>query len=612
MRRFLVLFFVGLVAALGIWYGLHRAQAPNTSSAAVTALLPKETLALAYVPDFKASRARWHETDLYKLWREPAMQEFLKKPMARAPHADGLQQHMREMDALGMRDAFLALIAIDKRQPVVVGGFRFDGSAADAENVIGPRRDRMLHEATEVKREKVTYEGHSIDLATHEDVTAATVYDGNWFFASNDLPSLKALLDRADKRAKDSATTLTTEENFVAAGKHLPASYHTLAYVRANLLAQKIADRFPSDSPERKRFASLQKLRSVLLASNFAEGKIHDVLFLATPRLEDGGDLARSSLALATADSFLYAAGNLQRPAAFLWPRQSDNGAPASLRGFLSAFAATGITKADWEGAFASELGLIGNWAADSRKPDVFLTAEVKDFAKAKALLEKLATATPKSEGWSSSEKDGVVYYKQPPPNPMVPVAPTIGLSNRALVAGLDAATVEDTIQRPAAQNSGLAATDNFKKAESWLPTAKQSFVYFDLPLFYQRLDAAVRPMLVMAALIPGISETVDLSKLPSAEVITRHLSPWVLSQRYDGDGYVTETLGPISILPAAIAFIGSAAARAGLRPPPAIPAMSTPPASAPPPPAISSATTPTPEPSVTPEESPSPTASPN
>jgi hypothetical protein len=47
--------------------------------------------------------------------------------------------------------------------------------------------------------------------------------------------------------------------------------------------------------------------------------------------------------------------------------------------------------------------------------------------------------------------------------------------------------------------------------------------------------------------------------------VITKHLSPIVSSQRYDHDGYVAESLGPITLDQSAIGFailgsLGSAA----------------------------------------------------
>src|SRR5947208_16527535 len=60
--------------------------------------------------------------------------------------------------------------------------------------------------------------------------------------------------------------------------------------------------------------------------------------------------------------------------------------------------------------------------------------------------------------------------------------------------------------------------------------------------------------MLLMAtAFIPSVASSIDPTKLPSPEIITKHLSPIVSSQRYDHDGYVAESVGPITLDQSAI-----------------------------------------------------------
>jgi hypothetical protein len=136
----------------------------------------------------------------------------------------------------------------------------------------------------------------------------------------------------------------------------------------------------------------------------------------------------------------------------------------------------------------------------------------------------------------------------------MVPIAPTIGLSNQLFVAGLDSTSVEAAIKRGGSTTSGLAASQTFKNAETLVPAAKHSFAYIDAAMFYTRLDAAVRPMLIMAAaFMPNVAETVDLAKLPTADVFAKHLSPIVMSQTYENDGYRTESVGPVSIYSATL-----------------------------------------------------------
>lgn len=54
--------------------------------------------------------------------------------------------------------------------------------------------------------------------------------------------------------------------------------------------------------------------------------------------------------------------------------------------------------------------------------------------------------------------------------------------------------------------------------------------------------------LLMSAAFMPAMSDYVDVTKLPPAETVTKHLSPIVLSQRYERDGYVTESIGPVTL----------------------------------------------------------------
>jgi hypothetical protein len=136
----------------------------------------------------------------------------------------------------------------------------------------------------------------------------------------------------------------------------------------------------------------------------------------------------------------------------------------------------------------------------------------------------------------------------------MVPVAATIAISDQLLVAGSDRSAVEQAITRSPPRADTLADSQLFTAGERLVPQAKSAFVYIDIARLYTRLDAAIRPMLVLAAtFVPSIAETVDLTKLPPAEVVTKHLTPFVLSQTYETDGYVTESIGPVSIYHAGV-----------------------------------------------------------
>ena len=109
-------------------------------------------------------------------------------------------------------------------------------------------------------------------------------------------------------------------------------------------------------------------------------------------------------------------------------------------------------------------------------------------------------------------------------------------------------------MKRNRSATSGLMNSEAYKVAARSVPTPTHFFAYIDTALLYARLDAALRPMLLMsAAFMPAISDYVDVGKLPEPKVVTKHLSPIVWSQRYDGDGYVAESIGPVTLNQAAI-----------------------------------------------------------
>ncbi|HXM75001.1 MAG TPA: hypothetical protein VN904_06985, partial [Chthoniobacterales bacterium] len=158
MRRLVLLVIVAALAAVGILYGLRHAA--GTTPTAVTGLLPRGTIFLAHVPDFKRARDQWHESDIYQLYREPAVQDFLQRPLARAPQRDTASQTLGEIEQLDPKDAFLAVTSIENNNPRFAGGFRFRGNRDDAERIVGKWRAQFVK--NDSTRESMDYERHKI------------------------------------------------------------------------------------------------------------------------------------------------------------------------------------------------------------------------------------------------------------------------------------------------------------------------------------------------------------------------------------------------------------------------------------------------------------------
>src|SRR5580704_8464296 len=105
MKRLVLIVIFAAAATGAVFYAVrHATTGPQTT---VAALLPRETIAFVHVPDLNRTRDQWHETDLYKLYREPAVQDFLKRPLAQMPKREAGSQTLRDLEQLQLKDGFV-------------------------------------------------------------------------------------------------------------------------------------------------------------------------------------------------------------------------------------------------------------------------------------------------------------------------------------------------------------------------------------------------------------------------------------------------------------------------------------------------------------------------
>jgi hypothetical protein len=564
MKRFVLLLIISAAAAFAISFWLRHAAI--TSPTAAAALLPGGTIFFMHVPDFNQTRKQWHDCDIYKLYREPAVQEFLHRPVTKWPQHNAASETLREIEKLSPKDTFIGVTSVADNSPKILAGFRFSGSREDSKKIIDKWCAQSLNNVPNAPRETVKYAQHEIDIAGAKPNQFATVYDGDWFFASNDLEQLKALLDRADHRVPaDASPTLGAEEDFRAAIGHMSASYALLFYVRPKTIAEKLgslqrarallhAESGQQLPPEQPTF--LAQMRSICGTTRFDRGKIHDVVFVSMPKLADTAPLTRSSVGLGTKDTFFYLATLLSIDK--LSGVNKPNGSGPFARWLHKVFdvaSRNGVTAEDWKAAFESELGSVADWPGGARWPSLILTLPIKDVTRAGKVVSSLTSAIDEDGVWTKTEKDGVRYcFVRWGVGNLIAVTPTIAFSNKTLIAGLDPTWVEEAMTRSRQSSSEFAKSVSYKSAARAVPAPANFFAYVDMALLYSRLDAALRPLLLMGAtFMPAISDHVDVNKLPSPEIVTKHLSPIVSSQRYDGDGYVSESIGPITLNQAAI-----------------------------------------------------------
>ncbi|PYK52381.1 MAG: hypothetical protein DME51_00455 [Verrucomicrobia bacterium] len=468
MKRIPLLIIALAVAAFAGWY--YWKVSLQLSGAPVSALLPRETIFLAHLPDFNRTRDDWRHCDIYQLYREPAVQDFLRPALAglsKLPKTNAASQTLQEIEQLDPKHAFLALTSIENNNPRFVGGFRFGGSQEEAERLINRWRSTFLEQTPSAKREKLQYQRHEIELVTAAPFTLATTYDRPWFFAATDLTELKALLDRADHRAKNQEDALDKDAAYRAAIAHRPSTYAAFFYLRPKIFSERLAALRAAvrSRPAPSDYTMLEKMRCIAGSMRFENGKIHDGLFLGMPKLEHGTTLTRSSVSLGTKETFFYLSMLLN-----LGEKIDTLNQVAALAGakIFQVLADSGIAADDWKAAFGLELSSLADWPSSAHWPSLLLTLPIIDAAKAGKIVEALIR-TDESATWTDTTKDGVRYFSKQSAASLIAITPTIAVSDRILIAGLNPVSVEEAMKRSGTSSSELSDSETYKAASRLL-----------------------------------------------------------------------------------------------------------------------------------------------
>ncbi len=555
-------------------YLFAKPAAGGAAPTAAVALLPANTIFLASVPDLNRTAADFKTTDLYKIWSEPDVQAFLAKPLSKLPpHAD-LQDALARADKLELTNLFVAFASLDEatNEPRAVAGFQFKGSSADVDALLAKPKDQLRRAHPASKADLINYEGHPVEtITTDEGHLVASVYVGNWYFISNDVPLLEATVDRAEHRGPAAAQpTLDKDPDYNAVLARLPVGYATLAFGRAKAFLAKILDLAEASGQpvDAKARAETEKIRAAGATTGFEDGKIRDTIYLLAPGVsQEHAKLGMDSLPLTTADTVFYATSVLNIPEKLDLPG-GEAGAPgglAFLQGLGQMLKAHNVSLDAFRAAFGNEAGLALDWPAEQPQPTLVATLNVRDGAAAGKFVDNFTAALTAEAAWESAQFDGLTFHSVEIPN--VPaLAPTLTLTPKHLLLGLNLPEVRAAAAREKTPAANFTAGDTYQKASADVAKANTTFAYLDSRAFFERFYGALKPYATTAAfLVPQVNDYVDLGKLPESDVIARHLSPTVLSQTYSPDGCLLESVGSFTFGQAATVVVGGSVGVAGL-----------------------------------------------
>jgi hypothetical protein len=143
-------------------------------------------------------------------------------------------------------------------------------------------------------------------------------------------------------------------------------------------------------------------------------------------------------------------------------------------------------------------------------------------------------------------------------------VTPVVGLSNEFLVLGFSPEAVLASLTRPEAAQPRLNKSESYEKAIKLVGDPTSAFAYLDTRTLFERVYGIFRPFLAMTmAFSPEAGQYFDAGKLPTTDVIVRHLGPSTFSQRQVENGILIESAGTLTVNQAVLgtaAGIGAAA----------------------------------------------------
>ena len=195
-------------------------------------------------------------------------------------------------------------------------------------------------------REKMQYQGHELEVTKTGSFTIVTACNPPWFFIATDAADMQSLLDRADRRSSNPDNRLDKDETYRSAISRRLSNDVAFFYLQPKTFSQRLAALRAAvgSIPTPGDGTMLEKMRCIIGSMRFQNGKIHDVLFLGMPKLEQNTTLTRSSLSIGTKETFFYLAMLLN-----LGERMDTLNQAAAFAGtkIFQALSDSGITAAD-------------------------------------------------------------------------------------------------------------------------------------------------------------------------------------------------------------------------------------------------------------------------
>ncbi len=598
--------------AMAVWG--QQAAPPAGAAVSPVKCLPPDTLAYAEIPDYEASKARFEQTALYKIWSEPQIQDFLAPLRAFLSEqiAGGTAKFQAEVGVPfdDLRNLFsghmaAALMSIT---PPKQGESWERPDAVEAAIFLTPRDPAALKPLVAALQAYLNRSAKNTTVQTtrHGDVEVTQIvnplaptapcFAHAWLGPTFVLTigsrekTLPALLARWKGENPDS---LAANPLFLAARKRLEAATtEFFAYIAVRDILRQLDSLIAPDLCAPLEAAGVYGINSVSYKLIFDGPAMREITYLHTGPERRGfvaalspAPLDEKLLDLIPADATGFMATRVNVP--LLWQsvdafaKSFGEKSYLEFRRFVERLSATAdmdIEKevipafGDYAILYSVPTGLgammfgIFDWVA---------VVGVKDTEKAAVVAEMVRLKT--TEMWEgklpqADPQDAVKWQSLNAGNTTlnfvsIPGAPFVGLSpGYALVAdkaviAFSLQSLQSAVARLAAAGPGIRTRPDFAAAYPKIPRGGGVIAYSDLKANYPTLHTTLAMMLPafkanLDRAQPGAAPAFDMVKFPPADVVVRHLFGSISAMRSEDDGVSFESHAVLNASPPACAAL--------------------------------------------------------
>jgi hypothetical protein len=548
MKKVIIPLLVILVLCAG--YAVWSLKESGPADAAE--LVPAETVAFACLPDLPRTAARWPKTTLAKIGAESEVQAFLERPWQYLTSEQGGNEAAGILWKLKPGRIFSAIVSMTSNDATALVGFQFWGGKSGHDLAVARLREELAKGGQPAELVRESYNGVEIVSSKHGAHTLYNASEGQWGFLSNNLGTLKDALDRASGRKKEGNLAASTRYKEVLDKLLKDADFLFFCQPQSALETLLEVGSSVGAKPIPQQVEQLRKVEAVGATTMLDGANLRDRIFVLRRNPPIVGPLSHAGMKLSSSETIAYFdfASNFRQISTGV-----SNAVNAGLR--YSQVIANSRLPVLVPEAFGPDCAVSISWAREQMTPAGVIALQIKDQAKADEAVQEALTLLPEA---SVTESEGVRYISFP--SLQSPFAnPTVALIDGFLVLGISSGELSQALQSLKSGQT-LEKMPAFAAAETAYRTANEVFGYVDSKTLVERSYPKLRQIIIFgAAIMPGVSDIIDGSKLPETETIAKHLQPIVYAQTRIPEGYLVESSGPITMNQAFLIAAGTGAA---------------------------------------------------